>query len=71
MVPKREPGRRETNERTLRGELVATLGAATLQQRAPLSGAHATAKAVLAIPAAIIGLIRTLHDEVSLVGESR
>lgn len=47
------------------------LGSATLQQRAALSGAHATAEAVLPTSAAIIGLICTFHIEVSLVGEAR
>ncbi|GMQ93360.1 MAG: hypothetical protein BMS9Abin12_0837 [Acidimicrobiia bacterium] len=48
---------------------MAALGAATLDQRTALSGAHATTEAMLALTAAVIGLVRTLHDEVSLVGE--
>ena len=47
------------------------LGATTLQQRAPLAGAYAAAEAVLALSAAVIGLICSLHIEVSLVGKSR
>ena len=50
---------------------MAALGAAALDKRTTLSGAHAAAEAVLALTAAIIGLIGTLHGEVSLVGKSR
>jgi hypothetical protein len=57
--------------RTLCGEFVAALGAAALDKRTTFSGAHAAAEAVLALTAAIIGLIGTLHGEVSLVGKSR
>lgn len=66
---KRDPGRRETKDRTLCRELVAALGPAALHQRSPLSGTHAATETVLALAAAIVGLICTLHDEVSLVGE--
>ncbi len=48
---------------------MAALGAATLDQRAALAGSHATTEAVLTLAAAVVGLIRTLHDEVSLAGE--
>jgi len=71
MDPKRDPGRSGANCRTLCGELVATLGAPALHERTALSGAHAAAEAVLALAAAIIGLVCTLHDEVSPVGRSR
>lgn len=56
------------NDRTLRGKLVAALGAAALQQGAALSGSHAATEAVFALPAAIVWLIGTFHDEVSQVG---
>ena len=48
---------------------MAALGAATLDQRAALTGLHATTEAVLALTAAVVGLIRTLHDEASLAEE--
>ncbi len=48
---------------------MAALGAATLDQRAALTGSHATTEAMFALTAAVVGLIRTLHDEVSLAGE--
>jgi len=48
---------------------VAALGAATLDQRTALSGAHATTETVLSLTAAVIGLVCALHDEVSLVGK--
>lgn len=53
---------------TSSGEFVSALGSATLDQRAALPSAHAAAKAVLALSAAIVRLVCTLHDEVSLVG---
>ena len=56
------------NDRTLCGELVAALGAAALQQRAALSGAHAATEAMLPFPTAVVWLIGTFHDEVSQVG---
>ena len=54
-------------DRTLCGKLVAALGAATLQQRAALSGTHAAAEAVLTFSTPIVGLVGTFHGEVSLV----
>ena len=69
MDLKRDPGRSGTKDVTLRREPVAALGAAAPQQRASLSGAHAATEAVLALASAVVWLIRTLHNEVSLVGE--
>jgi hypothetical protein len=68
---KRDPGRRATYPRPSGGELVASLGTATLDDGATRTVAHAAAETVLALTAAVVGLIRTLHDEVSLVGGSR
>ncbi len=67
--PNRDPGLRGRKDRTLCGELVTALGTATLQQRATLAGAHSATEAVLALSATVTGLICTLHNEVSLVGE--
>ena len=48
---------------------MAALGAAALDQRAALTGSHATTESVLTLTAAVIGLICPFHDEVCPVGE--
>ena len=48
---------------------MAALSAAALDQRAPVPVTHTPTKAVLTFAAALVRLICTLHDEVSLVGK--
>jgi hypothetical protein len=68
----RSAGLNETNERPVLGsELPPALEAATLDHRAPGTGPHTVAEAVLALTASHIGLIGTLHGEVSPIGRSR
>lgn len=44
------------------------LDPATFDQRATVPCAHPSAKAVLALPAAVVGLVCSLHDQVPLAG---
>ena len=68
----RSAGLNETNERPVLGsELPPALEAATLDHSAPGTGAHARSKAVLALASSHVGLVGTLHGEVSPIGRSR
>ncbi len=68
----RSAGLNETNERPVLGsELPPAFEATALDHRAPGTGPHAGAKAVLALAASHVGLIGTLHSEVSPIGRSR
>ncbi len=65
----RSAGLNETNERPVLGsEVPPALEAATLDHGAPGTGAHARAKAVLALASSHVGLVGTLHGEVSPIG---
>jgi len=64
--------RSETNGRpVLRGETMATLEAPPLDDSTAGTSAHPDAKSVLALATPHIGLIGTLHSEVSPLGRSR
>jgi len=47
----------------LNGQLLAALGAATLERQAPGLGLHTLTKPVCAGALALLGLIRTLHRD--------
>ena len=64
MDPNLDPGRRETYKRTLRGEFVTALGTTAPDERPSRTCAHARTETVLALAAAVVWLIGTLHYEV-------
>jgi len=65
MSAKRLPGRRDTKPRPSGRDAVASLCTATLDEGTAMTGAHADAESMLALPSAVVRLIRTLHDAVS------
>jgi hypothetical protein len=67
----RAAGRNETNGRPWSGsELPPALEAAPLDHRTPGTGPHTGPKSVFALAASHVGLIGTLHGEVSPIGRS-
>jgi len=71
-VVNRAAGFNETNGRPVLGsELPPAFEATTLDHGAPGTSPHARAKSVLALAATHVGLIGTLHCEVSPIGRSR
>jgi len=68
----RAAGLSETNGRPWSGsELPPALEATTLDHGAPGAGPHASAKTVLPLAASHVGLVGTLHGEVSPIGRSQ
>lgn len=71
-VANRAAGFNETNGRPVLGsELPPAFEATTFDHGAPGTSPHARAKSVLALAATHVGLVGTLHCEVSPIGRSR
>ncbi len=71
-VLNRAAGLNETNGRPFSGsELPPALEAAALDHGAPRTGPHSDTKSVLPLASSRVGLVGTLHGEVSPIGRSR